>query len=159
MRIVAVLAALAASPAHADLYRWVDPQTGSIKYSNHAPPWLGDHEREARAPAVEVIRYEQARAAPPPPDKPAAKPRAAAGSLSVLENQFATILQLFQSMRTRGDFDRAGAAFREQVEMYRAVSAELDRQDPAGAPRRRAAAEQAGIVEPLRQGLEAQLQR
>jgi hypothetical protein len=36
VRALALLLALAA-PAHADLYRWVDPDTGSVKFSNLPP--------------------------------------------------------------------------------------------------------------------------
>ena len=44
-----------ASPAHADLYRWVDPETGSVKFSSYPPPWFGDEAKEKRAPKVEHI--------------------------------------------------------------------------------------------------------
>lgn len=156
MRALVLLAALVALPAHADLYRWVDPQSGSIKYSNHPPPWFGDPEKEARFPAVQVIRHEQPKPPPPAAAKAPAKPAAVAGSLSAMETQLANLLQFFQSMPTRNDFDRTSAAFQQQADMYRAVSAELDRQDPAGAARRRAAAQQTGLLDQLRQGLEAQ---
>ena len=46
MRILLLLATLSAVPAHADLYRWVDPQTGSVKFSSYPPPWFGDQARE-----------------------------------------------------------------------------------------------------------------
>ena len=50
MRILLLLAtltaALAPQAAHADLYRWVDPQTGSVKFSSYPPPWFGDQARE-----------------------------------------------------------------------------------------------------------------
>jgi hypothetical protein len=36
VRALALLLALAA-PAHADLYRWVDPHSGSVKLSNLPP--------------------------------------------------------------------------------------------------------------------------
>lgn len=41
--------------AAADLYRWVDPDTGSVKFSSYPPPWYGDPAMERRAPKVEVI--------------------------------------------------------------------------------------------------------
>jgi hypothetical protein len=44
-----------ASPAAADLYRWVDPETGSVKFSSYPPPWFGDAAKQRRAPKVEVI--------------------------------------------------------------------------------------------------------
>lgn len=157
MRIAVLLALLAAAPAHADLYRWRDPQTGSIKFSNLPPSWYGDPEREAGAPFVEVVpdlspraqsAAAQAAAAPATPAGP--------GVLSGLEAQFGALLQFFRSLPTRTDFDRTGAALQQQAELYRAVSAELDRQDPSGAARRRAAAQQSGVFDQLKKGLEAQ---
>ena len=41
--------------ALADLYRWVDPETGSVKFSSYPPPWYGDEAKEKRAPRVEHI--------------------------------------------------------------------------------------------------------
>jgi hypothetical protein len=80
---VAILAwaALFSGPAAADLYRWVDPATGSVKFSNYPPPWYGDPEKERRAPKVEVIpdRSSAPSSGPKPEDearkeaKPAAK--------------------------------------------------------------------------------------
>lgn len=67
MRFLLLLATLAPVQANADLYRWVDPETGSVKLSSYPPPWYGDPEREARSPAVEVIGS-------PAPARPVAKP-------------------------------------------------------------------------------------
>ena len=53
-------------PALADLYRWVDPETGSVKFSSYPPPWYGDEKAEKRAPKVEHI----------PPRGPGGSPRA-----------------------------------------------------------------------------------
>jgi hypothetical protein len=155
MRIAALLMGFIMFPAHAELYRWVDPQSGSVKYTNYPPPWFGDPEREHRYPAVEVIRYQPQ----PPVAASAAKPaaeKAGSGALAALEARFASLLQFFQSMPKAQDFDRTGAAFQQQAEMYKAVSAELDRIDPSGAARRRAAAQEVGLFEQLRQGIEAQ---
>ena len=152
MRILALLIAFVVLPAHGDLYRWVEPQSGSVKFANSPPPWFGDPEREHRYPAVEVIRYE-------PVPATIAKPAAAEPGPSVLatlEARFASLLQFFQSMPRSPDFERAGAGFRQQAEMYQAVSAELDRIDPSGAARRRAAAQEVGLLEQLRRGLDAQ---
>jgi hypothetical protein len=52
------------NPAGADLYRWVDPETGSVKYSSYPPPWYGDESKQRRAPKVEFI---------PAANEPAAK--------------------------------------------------------------------------------------
>jgi len=73
-----------AGPAAADLYRWVDPETGSVKFSNYPPPWHGDPELERRAPKVEVIpERSSAPSSGPRPEaeakpKPVAKPEPAA---------------------------------------------------------------------------------
>ena len=152
MRALVLLAALGAFPAHADLYRWVEPQSGSVKYANSPPPWFGDPEREHRYPAVEVIRYEPV---PTTPAKPAATEPGPSVRAS-LEARFASLLQFFQSLPRSSDFERTGAALQQQAEMYKAVSAELDRIDPSGAARRRAAAQEVGILDQLRAGLEAQ---
>ena len=58
MRLVVSIALLlfaVAHPAIAELYRWVDPETGSVKFSSYPPPWFGDAQKERRAPKVEVI--------------------------------------------------------------------------------------------------------
>lgn len=60
MRFAVAVAMLAwaaqfSGPAAADLYRWVDPETGSIKFSSYPPPWYGDPAKERRAPKIEVI--------------------------------------------------------------------------------------------------------
>jgi hypothetical protein len=151
MRVVLVIACLAAVPAHADLYRWVDPQTGSVKFSSYPPPWFGDQALELRAPATEVIVYH----APGAP-KPAApeKPSAAASIRAALETRLAGLRQFFSALPSNQDFSRAGAGIQQQLEAYQALSAELDRMDPAGAARRRA--QEVGVIETMRRGLEAQ---
>ena len=58
MRFVFSLAVLFlawAGPVAADLYRWVDPETGSVKFSSYPPPWFGDAAKQQRTPKVEVI--------------------------------------------------------------------------------------------------------
>jgi hypothetical protein len=152
MRILLLLATLTAVPAHAELYRWVDPQTGSVKFSSYPPPWFGDQARELHAPATEVIVY-QAPGTPRPAAAPA-KPSAAASILSALESRLAGLRQFFSTLPSNADFSRAGSGIQQQIEAYQAVSAELDRLDPAGAARRRA--QEVGVMETLRRGLEAQ---
>jgi hypothetical protein len=148
---VLVIACLAAVPAHADLYRWVDPQTGSVKFSSYPPPWFGDQARELNAPATAVI-VDHAPGAP----KPAApvKPSAAASVRAALETRLAALTQFFSALPSNQDFSRAGSGIQQQVEAYQALCAELDRIDPAGAARRRA--QEVGVIETLRRGLEAQ---
>jgi hypothetical protein len=72
------------NPALADLYRWVDPETGSVKFSSYPPPWYGDENQEKRSPKVEHIPprgpggSEKPEAAPEPAAKPPARVDAAA---------------------------------------------------------------------------------
>ena len=153
MRKLAYCLLLVALPAHADLYRWIDPQSGSVKLSNLPPPWYGDALKEARSPVVEVI-----------PFKPIGKPPAAVASkpaaqpvFTVLEERWRSMLQTVTGLPDRADFDRAGQGLQQQVQAYEAVRAELDRQDPGGAARRRA--EEGGLYERLKKGLEAQFRR
>jgi len=149
-----MIACLAAVPAHADLYRWVDPQTGSVKFSSYPPRWFGDQALEQNAPATEVIAYQT-----PGATKPAApvKPSAAASVLAALESRLAGLAQFFSALPSNQDFSRAGSGIQQQLEAYQALRAELDRLDPAGAARRRA--QEVGVIETLRRGLEAQFGR
>ena len=125
------MAAIAlALPAKADLYRWVDRESGSVKYSNTPPPWYGDPEKERSAPAVEILRSKT-------PAKPAAEPAGAPGrTAATLETRRAELARFLASIPPATDVDRAG--LRRQVDDYQVLSAELDRLDPAGAVRRRA---------------------
>lgn len=163
MRLAAILLlAAAAIPAHADLYRWVDPQTGSIKFSNHPPPWHGDAAREARAPRVEVISSRASvPAKPAAEEKPAApQPVASApaeGLLADLESRWRDLLEDLGTFNSRADFERAGAGLRQQVEAYDAVRAELDRMDPAGAARRRK--EEGSAIDQVKKGIREWLRR
>ena len=69
IRISATLVMLVwAGAAAADLYRWVDPGSGSVKFSSYPPPWYGDAAKERRAPKVELIPA----SVPVPVAKPAA---------------------------------------------------------------------------------------
>jgi NaMN:DMB phosphoribosyltransferase len=154
MRPLVFAIALTALPAQADLYRWVDRESGSVKFSSYPPPWFGDPERERGAPAVEVIPF----GGPGAPAKPVAtpeKPSPAANTLAALEARWAGFMQFFATLPATTDFNRAGAGIQQQLEAYQALSAELDRLDPAGAQRRRA--QEAGVFETMRRGLEAQL--
>ena len=152
MRSILSIAILVTTPAYADLYRWVDPQTSSVKFSSYPPPWFGQPALELNAPATEVVVYR-----PPGAPKPAAepaKPSVAASVLAALETRLAGLTQFFSALPSNTDFSRAGAGIQQQLEAYQAVAAELDRLDPAGAARRRQ--QEVGFMETLRRGLEAQ---
>lgn len=60
--------------ATADLYRWVDPETGSVKFSSYPPPWYGDEAREKGAPKVEHIPARSAPRADAPAQDPSGAP-------------------------------------------------------------------------------------
>ena len=127
MKGLVLLAALLPLPAHADLYRWVDPQTGSVKFSSTPPPWFGDPEKERGSPAVELVP-DRARGSTAAPEK---KP---AGGLAGLEARWADLLRYFASLPPGTDF----SGLQQQLQEYATAGAELTRLDPAGAQRRRA---------------------
>ena len=167
-RLTVLLMAAAASAAHAELYRWVDPQTGSVKFSNSPPAWIEG--TKAPAPRVDVIPYggkpepEAAPAAPAAVQKPAAalpKPEAAsatpeaaapraeaASDASALEAAWRRELQGMTALVTRPNLDLGNLEVQQQIQRYESLSAELDRRDPGGIARRRA--EQASVAERLR---------
>ena len=146
LRVSLLAAALIAAPsAQADLYRWVDPATGSVKLSNYPPP---------AGRAAEVVPYRGQ-------ETPVAPPSVLAGSSSLppaslpLEQRWRALLQGLGTLPPDADPRTAGPALRRQLEAYQAVTAGLDRVDPAGAAQRRE--EQAGVFERLRKGLAAQM--
>jgi hypothetical protein len=146
VKLVFLLLGLAAFPARADLYRWIDPETGSVKYSS-VPP----HDSRVNAGVVPF----KAPPAPPPVASPGttgvAPPQA--GALAALEARWSGVLSQLSEL-TPQDFRRAGDGLRQQLEAYGALSAELDRLDPAGSERRRTQSE--GMLERLKRGLGAQ---
>lgn len=157
--LAAALLAWAAG-ALADLYRWVDPETGSVKYSSYPPPWYGDPEKERRAPKVE--RLLDGYASPPPavetddgakPGAPAPSVGSPAFVLSALEARRKSMLQLLASLPQRPDFARAGGGVQQHMLAYQAVAAEMDRLDPKGAAARREEAQP--LLDKLRDALRA----
>ena len=134
--------------ALADLYRWVDPDTGSVKFSSYPPPWYGDPAQEKSAPKVEHIPER----APGAAAEPGA---AAASSLDALEERRKRVMQQIATLPGQTDAQRAGAGLKQHLDAYAAVIAEMDRLDPRGAERRRAEAQP--LLERLIDGLRAQL--
>jgi hypothetical protein len=135
-----------AAPAHADLYRWIDPETGSVKLSSMPPsdPTI----------SAQIVPF-KAPAAPKPPvialeTKPAP---VAAGDLGSLQTRLSEILAQLSGVRPQ-DYGRAGEGIRQHIAAYEAVRAELDRLDPAGAARRQS--ESMSLFDRLKQGLAAQ---
>jgi hypothetical protein len=135
---------LGALPAHADLYRWIDPDTGSVKLSSMPPS-------DPRISA-EVVPFR----APPPPKPPTqaivTKP-AATLPVPALEGRWRELLAQLTGL-TPQDFNRGADGLRQHMDAYESVRAELDRMDPAGAARRNA--ESATLLQRLRQGFAAQ---
>ena len=142
MRALALVLCIAL-PAHADLYRWVDPESGSVKLSTQPPsdPTINAELVPFRNPAA------------PTPQAAASASKPAASSLAVLEARLAEILAKLSAPAPQ-DLSRSGEGLRQHAEAYEAVRSELDRLDPAGAARRRS--ESGSLLERLRQGFAAQ---
>jgi hypothetical protein len=136
MRSSFLAAALVALPVHADLYRWVDPASGSVKYSSVAPSWYGEPGR----PPVEVL--------PAQPQAAAAKDKPVEAPAAALEARWRSYLQGFEAAAAGGDFERAARLIQGQMEAYQSVVAELDRADPGGKKRR--LAEEQMVLEKLK---------
>ena len=140
-----MLLLLLPAAAHADLYRWIDPASGSVTFSNVPPAEPGVN--------AQVVPYRgpvPPKSAAPPPAS--AKP-ADAPSVPALEAQFNALYAQLASAPPQ-NFRNADDKLRSQMQAYEALRAELDRLDPAGAPRRSAAT--LALVERLKQGLSAQ---
>jgi hypothetical protein len=143
-RFSLLIFSLWAHAAHADLYRWVDPETGSVKFSSYPPPWYGDESKQRLAPKVEHIPARGPGASArvePAPDAP----RDAATSLDALERQRRAAME-----RINASSGRPGADTQKQLESLAAVIEQLDKINPEGAPARRAETE--AMLQKLIQG-------
>ncbi len=129
------------------MYRWIDRDTGSVKFSNTPPPWFGDPEKERRNPRVEVIRY-GGTAEKPKPALDAENTAAGARSIVALEARWLELARFFASLPPGTDLERAGPNIKLQLDSYQALTAELDRLDPGGAERRRS--QQAELIQSVR---------
>ena len=137
-----VLLALVALPAHADLYRWIDPDTGSVKLSSLPPSDASIN--------AQVVPY---KAAALPKATPALPAKPAATMVQALQAKWSEILNQITGLSPQ-DFQRGGEGLKQHLEAYEAVRIELDRVDPAGAARRRA--ESDGLLERVKRGFAAQ---
>lgn len=126
------------SAVFADLYRWIDPDTGSVKFSSYPPPWFGDPAEEKRAPKVEHIP-ERAPAAAAQSTLGAAPAGAPASTLDDLDARRKILIQQLASLP--GQPDLRSGALRQQLEAFAKVTAEMDRLDPRGADARRTEAQ------------------
>jgi hypothetical protein len=136
-RFSLLLLAVWVLPAHADLYRWVDPETGTVKFSSYPPPWYGNEELQKRRPKVEHIPERSKPGSFGAPADPVAEPARDAGpDLNALEGQRRAIL------RQLGDSaGPPGAGAKQQLESLAALMEQLDKLNPEGAAARRAEAE------------------
>ena len=151
MRFLLLAAALLALPVEADMYRWIDRETGSVKFSNTPPPWFGDPEKERQNPRVEVIKYR----GPAEKPKPAPAPQGAGAegrTVATLEARWLELARFFASLPPGADLQRTDPNIRQQAQAYQALSAELDRLDPGGTARRRS--QEAAVIESVRRGVE-----
>ena len=122
--LFAVLLTLTAGAAHADLYRWIDPQTGSVKYSSVPPP--------SSQAGVQVIPY---RAGPAPAKPEAPAPAAAGPGNPALELRWRELLAEISAAVP------GSPTLQQRLPDLAAVASELDRVDPAGSARRQAEAQ------------------
>ena len=107
--LVAIL--LLPALAQAQIYRWVDRETGAVKFSNTPPPWYGDPEQERRNPPVEVIRYR----GPVEKPKPAPEPQGAAPearAIATLEARWLELVRFFAALPPTIDPERASPSIR-----------------------------------------------
>ena len=111
---------LVATAAHADLYRWVDRETGSVKFSSVPPA--------ESQPGVEVVPYRG----------PAAPPKPASPSTEALELRWRELLAEISATPAAPG---GSPELQRRMQDFGAVTGELEKLDPAGAPRRRAEAE------------------
>ena len=136
MRVLLAATLLVPQFAAADLYRWVDPQSGSVKFSSAPPPW---YETE-RGPKVERIPYQGPPARSAGADKPVT-----GGSFAALEARWRESLRSLAATLAKGDPGAPTEAAKQQLEAFQTISAELDRLDPGGRDRRRS--EQLGLLQ------------
>ena len=126
-----VMLAVVAADVAAELYRWRDPQTGTIRYSSYPPPWYGDESREATAPKVEVLGNRDAQAASrKPADEMAEK---VAEVIRFMEQRREQLLSRMTVARASAGFDPAAPGFKADLQAYQSVTRELDKFDPQGA--------------------------
>ena len=142
-----------AQNALADLYRWVDPETGSVKFSSYPPPWFGDAATETRAPKVEQIPAgtpapaveglrPDAQTPSKPTAEPGAKPQAPASSAQeerrkLLLKQIAVQAASLATVKPE-EGGRIYADLSDRVREYNSAAAFLVQVDPGGEAARRA---------------------
>jgi hypothetical protein len=148
MRLAVTVALLAwAGAAAADLYRWIDPETGSVKFSSYPPPWYEDPAQARGAPKVEHIP-----AGADAPVRPDAAGRSSedARRIELLETRRKALLQQLSRLSPPSPGERASQALQRQLDAYAALSDQMDKLDPGGAAARRG--EMQMLVEKIKKG-------
>lgn len=133
---VAALLCLWIAPCAADLYRWVDPETGSVKFSSYPPPWFNDAAKQRHAPKVEVIAPgKSAPAFEPTPDADRAAAAAPAADAPRGDRRVALLKLLAQRVAAlvASAPDATERAFIELSEPLRELE-QLDRQSTPSIP-------------------------
>ena len=120
-----IAAFLWAAPAAADLYRWIDPETGSVKFSSYPPPWYDESTPDRRMPKVERI-----------PDRSSPKSFSGGSEQAALDGQRRAVMLMIDATLDEPANSTTEAELRRQMRIYRDVTVQLDRLDPAGAPAR-----------------------
>jgi hypothetical protein len=136
---MAVLMSLWAASASGQLYRWVDPETGSVKFSSYPPPWYNDAAKQRRAPRVERIPAGKAPAQKLEEGDEMQRPATPAQAGKVpeeLESRRKSMLQQAPAIAAQAGADR-GQALVKHLEAFAALSEEIDKLDPQGAAARR----------------------
>ena len=133
MRLAWLLVVLPLS-AHADLYRWIDPATGSVKLSSQPPSDPGIE--------PEVVRYNaptppKPAGAKPVPPKPAAAAPNVSGPVAELEAHWRSLAAQLMALPPE-ELKSGSDRVRQQTQALEAARAELDRLDPGGTSRRSA---------------------
>src|SRR5262249_54767287 len=106
--------------------------------------------RDEPAPQGKESVPQPAQAAPVAEAAPGAD-AGVSGDAADLESRWRELGEALATFTNPGDIQRAGDALKQQMQAYAALGVELDRADPAGAPRRRA--ESVPLLERLNAGL------
>lgn len=124
-----------AASAHAQLYRWVDPDSGSVKFSSLPPSDPRIHAEVVAPRSGPIARQPAAASSALPPVAP-------------LDTRWRELLARLMTA-TEKDVLSSPDSVRQDIEMLQALRAELDRTDPAGAAQRQR--EERALLERLRQ--------
>lgn len=149
---VAVLVSMWAVSAAAQLYRWVDPETGTVKFSSYPPPWYNDPARQ-RAPKVEVIAPSRKAPAFEPrletDQEPAGAPAGDAPQGNSRAAQFKVVAQRIAAL-VRAAPEASERAFAELSESLKELE-RFDRQSKSPSPNDESARleEKSQLVAPL----------